>query len=84
MNTLSFLKWKKEVKFWSAWVAQLVKHPTGSGHDPMVHRLKPRIKLSVVSTEPSLDPLSPSLCISPGRARSLSLPLSPKNKYNKH
>ena len=37
----------------------------GSGHDLTVCELKPDIRLAAVSTEPALDPLSPSLCPSP-------------------
>ena len=33
----------------------------GSGHNLMVPELVPHLRLSAVSTEPTLDPLSPSL-----------------------
>ena len=60
---------------WGTWVAQSVKHPTldfSSSRDLTVHEFKPRVRLSTVSTEPALDPLS----------RSLPFPhsLSPQNK----
>ena len=47
-----------------AWVAQSVKGLTpdfGSGHDLTVCDIEPRIGLCVVSPEPTLDPLSPTL-----------------------
>ena len=64
------------------WVAQLVEHPPNftSGHDLTVHEFKPHIGLAAVSTEPTLDPVSPiSLCPSPPP---LLLMLSLKNKIN--
>lgn len=51
------LKWKLR----SAWVAQLVKHPTldfGSGHDLRVLRLSP-VSGSALNGEPGWDSLSP-------------------------
>ena len=47
----------------------------GSGHDLTVLEFEPRVRLSAVSTEPSLDPLSPSLSAPPPLALSL------KNKH---
>ena len=44
----------------------------GSRHDLTVRKVEPRVGLSAVSTEPALDPLSPSLCTFL-LARSLSL-----------
>ena len=46
-------KWKRTGKFWGAWVAWLVKHPTlgfSSGHDLMVVGLSPFLG-SVLSVE---------------------------------
>ena len=43
------------------WVAQLVKYQTldfCSGHDPIVHGIKPCVRLCTVSTEPAWDSLS--------------------------
>ena len=45
----------------------------GSGHDLAVHEFEPHIGLAAVSTEPTLDPLSPSLCPSPTCSLSFSL-----------
>ena len=53
----------------------------GSGHDLMVHGFEPHIGLSAVSVEPALDPLSPSLSLSPSPI-SLSRALS-KKKINR-
>ena len=64
------------------WVAQLVKHPTldfGSGHDLMVHGIKPCIRLHVDSVKPVWDSLSlplPRLCV-------CSLSLKPINFFKK-
>ena len=67
----SFIKLPKS---WSAWVAQLVKHPTldlGSGHDLMVFEIEPRVTLCADSAEPAWDSLSfplsalPLLVLSP-------------------
>ena len=43
-----------------------------SGHD-LIHELQLHIELAVVSTEPTSDPLFPSLCPSQGHIHSLSL-----------
>lgn len=51
-----------------AWVAQSVKHPTldfSSGHDFVVHEIKPSIGLCFDSTEPAWDSLSPPLSALP-------------------
>ena len=64
--------------YWGARGAQLVKHPTldfGSGRDLVAREFEPCIGLFPVSTEPALNPLSPSLSAPP----SLSL-----LKINKH
>ena len=50
-----------------------------SGHDLMVHGFKPRSRLSAVSTEPALDPVSRSLCPSPTCAHSLKNKTLKKN-----
>ena len=48
---------------WGAWVAHLVKRLT-SGHDLVVRGFEPHIRVSAVSAEPALAPLSPSLLFS--------------------
>ena len=48
----------------------------GSGHDLMDVDFKPRVGLSVVSTEPASDALFPLLYPSPAGSLSLSLPFS--------
>ena len=54
------------MKIWGTWVAQATERPTfGSGHDLMVCGFKPCIRLSAVSVEPTLDPLSPFLSAPP-------------------
>ena len=56
---------EKHIK--GTWVAQSVEYLTpdfGSGHDLMVCEFKPHIRLSAVSTEPAVDPLSSSLSLS--------------------
>ena len=43
------------------WVAQLVKGPTldfGSGHDLIIHEIKPHIRLCADNMEPAWDHLS--------------------------
>ena len=67
------------------WVAQLVKHPTldlGSGHDLMVHGIKPHVRLCAASMEPawdspyrdvSIQDVSLSPCLSSALSPSLSL-----------
>ena len=49
-------------------------HASGSGHDLAAREFEPRIRLSVVLMEPTLDPLSPSL------SAPLPLALSPPKK----
>ena len=69
---------------WGTWVAQLVKRLTldlSSTRDLMVREFKPHTGLDAVSTEPALDPLSPSLS-APPQHLTLSLPLS--KIINKH
>ena len=58
------------------WVSQLVKRLTWVQVHLTVHEFKPRISLSVVSTEPTSDPLSPSLS-----APRFSLSLSKMNTH---
>ena len=65
------------------WVAQLVKHLTldfGSGHDLMVHGIKPSTGLQADRAGPAQDTLSPSLSLSlfPSPACAFSL------SQNKH
>ena len=49
----------------------------GSGHDLAVHEFDPTSgSLTALSTEPTSDPLSPSRCLSPTCALSLSLSVS--------
>ena len=71
-------KSKKKKMLREAWVAQLVKQRTdfGSGRDLVVCEFEPHVGLSAVSTEPTLDPLSPSLSAPPPLVLSLSLSLS--------
>ena len=68
-------------KPWGIWVAHSVKYPIlsfGSGDDLMVYEFEPCIRLSAVSVEPALDPVSLSLCPP-------LLTLSPSlSKINKH
>ena len=47
----------------------------GSGHNLTVHGFEPHIKLSAVSAELALDPLSPSFFPSPAQFLSPSLSL---------
>ena len=48
-----------------AWVAQLEASDFGLGHDLMVCGFEPHIRLTAVSSEPALGPLSPSLFAPP-------------------
>ena len=62
-----------------AWVAHLVKLPSlAQVMISLFVSSSPRIGLADVSSEPALDPLTPSLYLSPTCARSLSLSLSQK------
>ena len=74
------LKINKLKKGGCAWVAQSVKHPTLAQvvSDLTVPGFEPRIRLSAVSAEPALDPLSPSLCSCPARVLLPSLSLKDK------
>ena len=57
----------------------------GSGHDLVVHRFEPHVRLCADSSEPGayfMDSVSLSLCPSPTRTLSLSLSLS-LSKINK-
>ena len=65
-----------EITYRGAWVAQSVNHQTldfGLGHDLTVCEFKPRIRLSALSTELTLDALSPSCSALPMLVFSLSL-----------
>ena len=56
-------------------MAQSVKGPTlgfSSGHDLTVRGFEPLMGLSAISTEPTLNPLPPSLCLSLPYSFSLS------------
>ena len=73
----------KVLRWWGAWVAQMVKGPSldfHAGHDLTVPEFEPRVGLCMDSTEPAWDPLAPSLSLS------ALLPLTPlslslKNKH---
>ena len=52
----------------------------GSGHDLIVREFKPRIGLSAVTTESSLDPLSLSLSAPTSHSHVLTLSLSLSQK----
>ena len=69
--------------FRGAWVTRLVKLPTGSGHDLMVHEFEPHIRLcaDAQSLEAASDSVSPSL--SAPRPLMLCLCLSKMNKCEK-
>ena len=70
---------QEATEFWGSWVAQSVEPRTsGSGHDLTVCELEPYIGLAAVSTQPTSDPLSPSLCSLVGTHTCV---LSLKNKY---
>ena len=67
-------------------MAQSVEHPASalvmirSDHDLTVPEIEPCIRLSALGTEPALDPLSPSLPLSPAHALSLSLKINKLKK----
>ena len=55
-----------------------------SGYDLTVHEFEPHVGLATVSTEPSLDPLSPSFSVPPPFMHTLSLfPSLSKENINK-
>ena len=65
-----------------AWVAQAVKSPIGSGHDPAVREFEPRVGLCADSSEPEARF---GFCVSLSPAHPLYLFLSKiiniKNKF---
>ena len=64
------------VNFRGTWVAQSVKHLTSVQVMISQFEFQPHIRLSAVSTESSLDPLSPSLSAPPPLILSISFSLS--------
>ena len=64
-------------------MAQSVEHLAldfGSGHDLMVRKFKPCIRLCADNMEPACDSLSPSLSVSPPLVLSFYLKIKKKDK----